>query len=62
MNKLFLILFVIISLVLMAIGTGAIWMYASPIYTIFEKLLIISGAIIAFISLPMMIIWDSKAQ
>ena len=61
MNKLLLILFVIVSLVLMAIGTGAIWMYASPIYTIFEKLLI-SGAIIAFISLPMMIIWDSKAQ
>ncbi len=61
MNKLFLILFVIVSLVLMAIGTGAIWIYASPIYTIFEKL-IISGAIIAFISLPMMIIWDSKAQ
>ena len=61
MNKLFLILFVIISLVLMAIGTGAIWMYASPIYTIFEKLLI-SVALIAFISLPMMIIWDSKAQ
>ena len=61
MNKLFLILFVIISLVLMAIGTGAIWMYASPIYTIFEKL-IISGAIIAFISLPMIIIWDRKAQ
>ncbi len=61
MNKLFLILFVIVSLVLMAIGTGAIWMYASPIYTIFEKLLI-SGAIIAFVSLPMMIIWDSKAQ
>ena len=61
MNKLFLILFVIISLVLMAIGTGAIWIYASPIYTIFEKLLI-SGAIIAFMSLPMMIIWDSKAQ
>ena len=61
MNKLFLILFVIVSFVLMAIGTGAIWMYASPIYTIFEKLLI-SGAIIAFISLPMMIIWDSKAQ
>ena len=61
MNKLFLILFVIVSLVLMSIGTGAIWMYASPIYTIFEKL-IISGAIIAFISLPMMIIWDSKAQ
>lgn len=61
MNKLFLILFVIVSLVLMAIGTGAIWIYASPIYTIFEKLLI-SGAIIAFISLPMMIIWDSKAQ
>lgn len=61
MNKLFLILFVIVSLVLMAIGTGAIWMYASPIYTIFEKL-IISVAIIAFISLPMMIIWDSKAQ
>ena len=61
MNKLFLILFVIISLVLMTIGTGAIWIYASPIYTIFEKL-IISGAIIAFISLPMMIIWDSKAQ
>lgn len=60
MNKLFLILFVIVSLVLMAIGTGAIWIYASPIYTIFEKLLI-SGAIIAFISLPMMIIWDSKA-
>ena len=61
MNKLFLILFVIVSLVLMAIGTGAIWIYASPIYTIFEKL-IISGAIIAFISLPMMIIWDSKVQ
>ena len=61
MNKLFLILFVIVSLILMAIGTGAIWIYASPIYTIFEKL-IISGAIIAFISLPMMIIWDSKAQ
>ena len=61
MNKLLTILFVIVSLVLMSIGTGAIWMYASPIYTIFEKLLI-SGAIIAFISLPMMIIWDSKAQ
>ena len=61
MNKLFLILFVIISLVLMAIGTGAIWMYALPIYTIFEKLLI-SVALIVFISLPMMIIWDSKAQ
>ena len=61
MNKLFLILFVIVSLVLMAIGTGAIWIYVSPIYTIFEKL-IISGAIIAFISLPMMVIWDSKAQ
>ena len=61
MNKLFLILFVIVSLVLMSIGTGAIWIYASPIYTIFEKLLI-SGAIIAFISLPMIIIWDSKAQ
>lgn len=61
MNKLLLILFVIISLVLMAIGTGAIWIYASPIYTIFEKL-IISGAIIAFISLPMMIIWDSRAE
>lgn len=61
MNKLFLILFVIVSLVLMSIGTGAIWMYASPIYTIFEKLLI-SVALIAFISLPMMIIWDSKAQ
>ena len=61
MNKLFLILLVIVSLVLMAIGTGAIWIYASPIYTIFEKLLI-SGAIIAFISLPMMVIWDSKAQ
>ena len=61
MNKLFLILFVIVSLVLMAIGTGAIWMYASPIYTIFEKLLI-SGAIIAFMSLPMMVIWDSRAE
>ena len=61
MNKLFLILFVIVSLVLMAIGTGAIWIYASPIYTIFEKILI-SVAIIAFISLPMMVIWDSKAQ
>ena len=61
MNKLLLILFVIVSLVLMAIGTGAIWIYTSPIYTIFEKLLI-SVAIIAFISLPMMIIWDSKAQ
>ena len=61
MNKLFLILFVLVSLILMAIGTGAIWMYASPIYTIFEKLLI-SVALIAFISLPMMIIWDTKAQ
>ena len=61
MNKLFLILFVIVSLVLMAIGTGAIWMYASPIYTIFEKLLI-SGAIIAFASLPMMAIWDCRAK
>lgn len=61
MNKLFSILFVIVSLVLMSIGTGAIWMYASPIYTIFEKLLI-SGAIIAFISLPMMVIWDSRAE
>ena len=61
MNKLFLILLVIVSLVLMAIGTGAIWIYASPIYTIFEKLLI-SGTIIAFVSLPMMVIWDSKAQ
>lgn len=61
MNKLFSILFVIVSLVLMAIGTGAIWIYASPIYTIFEKLLI-SGAIIAFISLPMMIIWDCRAE
>ena len=59
MNKLLLILFVIISLALMAIGTGAIWMYASPIYTIFEKLLI-SVVIIAFMSLPMMVIWDSK--
>ena len=35
MNKLLLILFVIISLVLMAIGTGAILIYASLIYTIF---------------------------
>ena len=61
MNKLLLILFVIVSLVLMAIGTGAIWMYASPIYTIFEKL-IISGAIIAFMSLPMMVIWDCRAE
>ena len=61
MNKLLLVLFVIISLVLMAIGTGAIWIYASPIYTIFEKLLI-SVAIIAFISLPMMVIWDSRAE
>ena len=61
MNKLFLILFVIVSLVLMSIGTGAIWMYASPIYTIFEKLLI-SVALIAFMSLPMMIIWDSRAE
>lgn len=61
MNKLFSILFVIVSLVLMAIGTGAIWIYASPIYTIFEKLLI-SGAIIAFVSLPMMIIWDCRAE
>ena len=60
MNKLLLILFVIISLVLMAIGTGAIWIYASPIYTIFEKLLI-SVVIIAFMSLPMMIILDSRA-
>ena len=59
MNKLFLISFVIVSLILMAIGTGAIWICTSPIYTIFEKLLI-SGAIIAFISLPMMIIWDCK--
>lgn len=61
MNKLFLILFVIVSLVLMSIGTGAIWIYASPIYTIFEKLLI-SGVIIAFVSLPMMVIWDSRAE
>ena len=61
MNKLLLVLFVIISLVLMAIGTGAIWIYASTIYTIFEKLLI-SGVIIAFISLPMMVIWDSRAE
>lgn len=61
MNKLLLILFVIISLVLMAIGTGAIWMYASPIYTIFEKLLI-SVVIIAFMSLPMMVILDSKVE
>ena len=61
MNKLFSILFVIVSLVLMSIGTGAIWMYASPVYTIFEKLLI-SGAIIAFVSLPMMVIWDSRAE
>ena len=60
MNKLLLILFVIISLVLMVIGTGAIWIYASPIYTIFEKLLI-SVVIIAFMSLPMMVIWDSRA-
>ena len=61
MNKLLLILFVIISLVLMAIGTGAIWIYASQIYTIFEKLLI-SVVIIAFMSLPMMVIWDSKVK
>ena len=61
MNKLLLILFVIISLVLMAIGTGAIWIYASPIYTIFEKLLI-SVVIIAFMSLPMMVICDSKVK
>ena len=61
MNKLLLILFVIISLVLMAIGTGAIWIYASPIYTIFEKLLI-SVVIIAFMSLPMMVILDSKVE
>ena len=61
MNKLLLILFVIVSLVLMAIGTGAIWIYASQIYTIFEKLLI-SGVIIAFISLPMMVIWDCRAE
>ena len=61
MNKLFSIVFVIVSLVLMAIGTGAIWIYASPIYTIFEKLLI-SGVIIAFISLPMMVIWDCRAE
>ena len=61
MNKLLLILFVIISLVLMAIGTGAIWIYASPIYTIFEKLLI-SVVIIAFMSLPMMVIWDCRAE
>ena len=61
MNKLLLILFVIVSLVLMAIGTGAIWIYASPIYTIFEKLLI-SVVIIAFMSLPMMVIWDSRAE
>lgn len=61
MNKLFLILSTIISFVLIAIGTGAMWMYSSPIYTAFEKLLI-SVAIIAFTSLPMMVIWDSKAQ
>lgn len=61
MNKLFSILFVIISLVLMAIGTGAIWIYSLPICTIFEKLLI-SGALVAFISLPMMVIWDCRAK
>lgn len=61
MNKLFSILFVIISLVLMAIGTGAIWIYSLPIYTIFEKLLI-SGALVVFISLPMMAIWDCRAK
>ena len=61
MNKLLLILFVIILLVLIVILTVAIWIYASPIYTIFEKLLI-SGVIIAFISLPMMVIWDSRAE
>lgn len=61
MNKLFTILFVIVSLVLMAIGTGAIWIYTSPVYSILEKI-IISLAIIAFISLPMMIIWDCKAK
>ena len=61
MNKLFTILFVIVSLVLMAIGTGAIWIYTSPVYSILAKI-IISLAIIAFISLPMMIIWDCKAK
>ena len=61
MNKLFLILLAIISFVLIAIGTGAIWMYSSPIYTAFEKLLI-SVAIIAFMSLPMMAIWDCRAK
>lgn len=61
MNKLFTILFVIVSLVLMAIGTGAIWICTSPVYSILAKI-IISLAIIAFISLPMMIIWDCKAK
>lgn len=61
MNKLFTILFVIVSLVLMAIGTGAIWICASPAYSILAKI-IISLAIIAFISLPTMIIWDCKAK
>lgn len=61
MNKLFTILFVIVSLVLMSIGTGAIWICTSPVYNILAKI-IISLAIIAFISLPMMIIWDCKAK
>lgn len=61
MNKLFTILFVIVSLVLMAIGTDAIWICTSPVYSILAKI-IISLAIIAFISLPMMIIWDCKAK
>ena len=61
MNKLFTILFVIVSLVLMAIGTGAIWILTSPVYSILAKI-IISLAIIAFISLPMMIIWECEAK
>ena len=59
MNKLFTILFVIVSLVLMSIGIGVIWI--SPVYSILAKI-IISLAIIEFISLPMMIIWDCKAK
>lgn len=59
MNKLMNIIAFVVFFVLIAIGTGAIWLYASPVYTVFEKC-IITAATIAFTSLPMMIVWDCK--
>ena len=59
MNKLSTIIAFIVVVVLISIGTGAIWMYLSPIYTVFEKCLI-TCAITTFAALPMMIIWDCK--